>query len=132
MITKILIRTPKGQATGMEKKLRPYLLGKNNPNSIHVNAEDNELVWEVEGSVKNIMKINRNVSLFDSVLKGAFNSRAVQKQVKKRLSIEDQEELNEMLFKHTEVEVIKQATAEEIVESNKTWWQNIKEKWKKV
>jgi len=132
MQTKVLINTPKGQAKLMEKRLRPYILGKNNPNSIHVNDEDNQLVWEVEGSIKDILRINRNVTLFDNILKGAFNSKMVKKQVAKRLSLEDQAQLNDMLFNHTTVEVIKEATASEIVEYNKTWWERIKEKWKKV
>lgn len=132
MQTKIIIRTPKGHAKKMEKRLRPYLLGKNSPHSIFVNDDDNELVWEVEAEYKRILKINRNVSLFDSILKGAFNSKAVKKAVQKKLSLEDQAQLNDMLFNHTTVEIIKEATAQEIVDANKSWWQNVKEKWKKI
>ena len=132
MKTRIKIAVPHGQARGMEKKLRPYILGKNNPHSVYINDSESELIWEVESDVKAILKINRNVALFDSIIQQAFSSKMVKRIVKKKLSIEDQKELEDMLFNHTRVEVIQEATAQEIVESNKTWWQKMKEKFKKI
>ena len=132
MQTKIIIRTPKGQAKAMQKRLKPFLLGRSSPYNVMVNDDDNEIIWEVDAGVKDTLRINRNVAFFDRLLSGAFHNKTVQKKIKKHLSIEDQAELNDMLFHHTTVEVVREATAGEIVESNKTWWQRIKEGFKPV
>lgn len=128
MEIKIRIRTPKGQAKGTEKKLRPFLLGGRQLSEVWTNEEDNELYWVVNTDVRNAMKISRNVAAYANIIKGMFDNKLMRKVSDKQLSPEDKAELKDMLLNQTEVEIIKEATAQEIVEGNKTFWQRIKEK----
>jgi len=126
---KVLIRTPKGAATKTEKRIRPYILGKTNMKiDLYVSPEDDEIVWHMEGTVKEILKANRNVAAFDNIVKSIFGNKLF-----KKLAVEkdDLEELENLLKHHTTVEVVKNATQEEINENKKTWWQTIKEKFTK-
>jgi|26BtaG_2_1085354.scaffolds.fasta_scaffold15743_3 hypothetical protein len=132
MEVKIIIRTPKGQAKGMEWKLRKVLLGKIKPKEMYVSKDDNELVWVVDAPSRRVTKIIRNVSFFDVTIRNIFENKALKKTLWKKLSAKDLKELEGMLKQQTEVEVIKNATAEEIVDEGKTWWQRLKEKFQKV
>ena len=131
MKTKIKITTPKGQAKGTEKKIRKFIIGfKKVKIDTYVNEDDNELYWEIEGKVKDIMKINRNVFYFTEMVKGVLDSKMVKKTLRKKLKKEDEEQLKDMLLNQTSCEIIKEATAEELVEENKTFWQRMKERFK--
>ena len=128
MKTKIIIKTPQGNALGTQKKIKPLIIGfKKVKIDTYVNKEDDEMVWDVEGSVRDIININRNVARFDSLIKNIFNNRMVKKKTAKHLTEEDQEKLKDMLLNQTSCEVIKEATAQELVEADKTWWQRMKE-----
>ena len=130
MKVKILIRTPIGEASKAEKKIKPLILGIRRKKTKHVtkvSPENDMIIWDVEGDVKSILKIRRNVARFDITLKTIFENKKVGSALKK-LSEEDRKQLKEMFDNHTSVEVIQQATAEEIVESNKSFWQKIREK----
>jgi len=132
MKVKVLISTPKGQASGTEKKLRPWLIGskKKLTNIIRVSPEDDQIVWEIDSNIRTIMKIQRNVNRFDGIIQMMFENKMV-KGAMGKMKQEDQDQLKDMLNNHTKCEVIGKATAEEIIEDNKTWWQRVQEKWKK-
>lgn len=134
MKLKIQIRTPKGQAAKTEKRITPYIIGcKKKDISVdsYISKEDNEIVWEIEGPIRRLMKISRNASRFDYVIRSMLDSKAVKKTIRKHLDGAQEDELQDMLLNHTTCEVIKEATAEEIVESQKTWWQRVKENFTK-
>ena len=136
MRTRIKIRTIKGQAEKVEKRIKPYILG-NSFNKlkfmeIYINKENNEIAWEVEDSVRKIMKINYNVVRFDVIMKNIFNNKLLRKKLLTKVPKDQVKELESLLRNHTKVTIIKNATAEELVEANKTWWQKIKETFHKV
>jgi len=126
MEVKIQIKTPKGYATKIEKQLRPWLIGFNKPKEIYVNKANSKLYWVMDSSVRRCMKIQRNVTMYESMINRIMGSKKVRKMAK--LNEEQTKELDNMLLNQTEIKIIKKATADEIVENNKTFWQNVKEK----
>jgi len=131
MELKIRIRTPKGQAKGTEKKLRPILIGNKGLHEVWTNEEDNEIYWVIQTDIRHAMKINRNISTYDLIIKGVFKNKLMKKVTNKQLSPEDKTQLEDMLTNQTKVDIIKEATAQEMTENNKTFWEKIKEKFKK-
>lgn len=132
MIIRVLINTPDGAASNVEKRFRKWIIGKvaKIKNDVWVNKENNQVMWEVEADVKTCLKINRNVLLYDRLICSVFENKASAKALKMMAdSTEDFEKLKEMLKEHTSIEVIKEATAQEIVEqqTKKTWIQKIKD-----
>jgi hypothetical protein len=124
MEIKIKIRTPQGHAVQIEKKLQPFVLGfLKRPDEIYVNKAEDELIWVVRGSVKQILKISKNVARYDSYVKGIMGH----KLLKNMLDEDSKKELDDMLLNQTKIDIIKEASAQEIVEANKTYWQMIKE-----
>lgn len=129
MEMKVLITTPKGAATKTEKRIRPHIIGnKKLKVDLWVSPEDDQIVWHMEGNVRDIMKANRNVAAFDNIVRMIFSNKTF-----KKLAVEkkDLEEVENLLKNHTTVEVVKNATQEERDEMQKTWWDRIKEKFKK-
>ena len=131
MRTRILVKTPKGQASKTEKKIRMFILGMQKAHNIYVNEEDTEFVWEIETNVRKTMKIHRNVCRYEQMMKGVLDHKLMKKTLRQKLKPEDEEMLKDMLLKQTEVVIVKNATAEEIVEGNMTWWQRVKTTFKK-
>lgn len=133
MELKIKIQTPKGQATGTEKKFRPFIIGsKKKIHKTYVSPEDDIIIWDVNASIKETMRITKNLAMFDRFIHKTLDSKVMKKTLRKKLTPEGEKELTEMLMNHTNIEIIKKATAEEIVENNKTWWQKMKEKFKRI
>jgi len=134
MELKILVRTPKGQAKGTQKKLQPFLLGIRKIKETYVNDEDSEMVWLVETTPRDMIKISRNVALYANLIQMIFQNKTMQKFIGSKISNiskEQQAELKDMLENQTTVEIVKNATAQEMVEANKTWWQKVKETFKR-
>lgn len=130
---KICIRTPHGQAKIAQKRLRPFILGsKIKPVESWVSPLDDELFWVIESDVKNFVRIKRNVTRFDQTIRKIVDSKPLKKLFRKNLDEKDRAELEDMLLNHTEVEIVTNATAEEIVEGTTTWWSKIKQKFKKT
>jgi len=133
MEIKISVKTPKGQALGLEKKFRPFIIGsKKKLLNTWVSPDDDEVIWDVEGSVREILKIQNNLARFDQFVRGAMDNKLMRKTMQKTLSKQDAKDLEEMIMNQTDVSTIKRATAEELVEAGKTWWQRTKEKFTKV
>lgn len=127
MITRIKIKTPKGQARKTAKKLKWFLLGSGVKHKAYYNKEDNEIYWEIEAPVKKILNINRNVFYFDQMMRGVLDHKLVKRAFREKLTPDQEEELRSMLLNQTQLEIIKEATAQEIIEHNKSFWQRIKE-----
>lgn len=98
----------------------------------YISPEDDELVWDVECSIRDMLRIQKNVVRFDMFMQGALDNKLMKKTMRKKLSKEDEKTLSEMLLNQTSIKVVSQATQEEIDESNKTWWDKVKEKFNKV
>jgi hypothetical protein len=128
MKVKIRIKTPKGQAKGTESKIKPLIIGlKKVKIDSYVNDDDNELIWDIEGSYRDILKIQRNAAMFSTFITRLLKTKILKKTLRKELSPEGEKELVDMLVNHTSCEVIKAATEKEFVDGNKTWWDKVKE-----
>ena len=130
MEIKIQVKTPKGKAQSTLPLLKKYLIGFNLSRSdkCEAYADDANIYMDIEAPLRKCLKIQKNVCRFDAIMRMALDS----KQVKKKLSVEGGEELKEMLTNHTSVIIIKKASAEEIEENGKSFWDNMKEKLKRV
>jgi len=131
-----MINTPKGYATENEIRLRKFIIGvkRKRVNIInnYVNGDNSTFIWEIEGPIKDVLRINKNVSRFDNVMKTVLDHKLMKRSIRKKLSDVDEQELKDLLSEHTTVEIIKNATAEELVEHNITWWQRMKNTFKNV
>lgn len=133
MKLKCVIKTPKGQASKAQKTLQNVIFGKlwrkYDTFSSYVNDADSEVAWEVETrNTRDYMRISRNLAMYDVMIKRILDSKRVKKIAAKEFSEEDLKRLKEMLQNQTSITIIKEATAAEIVEGNKTFWQKLKEK----
>ena len=109
MILKIRIRTPKGHATKLSKKLQPYILGlTQSPKTVQVNKADDQLIWTYEGDTRRCSKIMRNVMVFDKLITMTLDAPLMKKFVRKHLSDDGEKELQQMLLKQTTVDIIKE------------------------
>lgn len=105
MRLKIKIRTIKGKAEGVEKKIRPFILGLRKPkiHTVEINKENDTILWTVEDDVRKITKIHYNVIRFDNIMQKVLGSKMLKKKVKPG----QLEELEDLLRNHTSVEVVK-------------------------
>lgn len=129
MEIKIRIRTPIGHAMSVEKKLRLFIIGsKKKLLETYVSPENDEFIWNIGGSVRDIISVQNNVNKFDMFVRKTLDSKIVKNTLRKKLSPKDEKYLVDMLNNHTKIEIIKSATAFELVEENLTWWGRIKKK----
>jgi len=132
-----MIRTPKGHAEKNEKRIRSVIIGTRKKRikiiNNFVNKENSQFIWEIEAPVRDCLRIQKNISRFDVVMKGVFSSKILKRTMRKKMGMtEDQESELDILFgDQTRVDVIKAATAEELDESNKSWWDRMKETYTK-
>ena len=131
MEIKVQIKTPPGNANGVEKKLRGFLLGGNKPKEIYTNEDNSELYWVIEGPSRKIMKINKNVAMYDIIISNLLQNKYIKKYAYPRLKEDELKKLKDMLSNQTTVSVVKNATAEEMVEENTTFWDRVRKKFKK-
>ena len=131
MKIKLIIHTPEGQAKGTEQKIRPWLLNRSVKCEVYTNKEDNQILWEIEGAPRHILQIQKNVAAFDMLMHKIFTNKMVKKTAEKTLAEGEKEKLEEMLLKQTSIELVKEATAEEIIDDGKSFWTKLKEKFKK-
>ena len=137
MKIKLRIRTPKGQASKTEARIKPFILGrswikgKDKKYVTYTSPEDNEIIWDIEAPIKECMRIQRNVTVFDSLIAGVLDNPLLKRAIRKKLEPGQEEELKDMLINQTSCEVIKEATLQETVEYNKTFWEKIKETFSK-
>lgn len=106
MIIKIRIRTPQGGAKGIEPKLRKAILGIKTVPLVAINESDSEVTWIVDETISKCLKIQRSVSKFDYMLKGVVNNRYFKRMAIKAVGLAGVAELDEMLMKHTTIEVM--------------------------
>lgn len=132
---RVEVTTPKGQATNTEKKLRWFIIGKQKTRPrTYVNKIDNRFYWDLDVTPKKYNQILKNLSLYDSMVKGIMNNNFFKKQVRGRLSEEDEKELSDMLLKQTKIKLLKTSEANQVIDekSKETFWQTIKNKFKRI
>ena len=110
MIIKIRIKTPKNGATGIEKKIRGWLLPRKVTPKVEVNGEGSEIIWTVDTDIRRATKIYKNVGRFDALMSGIMGSKMVRKRVLKEQGQKGLDELNDMLINHTSCEIIREDT----------------------
>jgi hypothetical protein len=131
MKIKLEIRTPIGQAKKSAARLRPFIIGLHKVNiDQYVSQDDGTIYWEIDGSIRDILKIQRNATMFGTMMSTLLTNKVVHGAMG-RLSKDDAKQLNDMLLNQTKVTVIREATAQEIVEENKTFWQRVKDTFSK-
>ena len=107
MRIRIEIKTPAGYAASTAKQLEPFILGsrKQLVNEVYSNKTDDRIIWVIDGEVRKILEIQRNVALFDKTISMILTNKAVQKMA--HLSTESKKQLEDMLKNHTKVKIIK-------------------------
>lgn len=104
---RVLIKTPKGQATGTAHKISPFIMGLRTKHSVTTNKDDDEIIWDVDGTPKDYIRISRNVYLFDRIIGGILDHKLMKKTMRTKLRPEQEQELREMLQQHTSVTITK-------------------------
>lgn len=134
MKVKIKISTPKGQARGTSEKLRPFLIGFNKVKcETYVSPEDDIIFLDVEGDARRVLKVTANAYGYSEIVKNIFKKKVMGKGISDALNEKDAAELEKMLTEGTKVEIIREASAEELVGlEKKTFWETIKEKFKRI
>ena len=128
----VKITTPPGEALRTSKRLNSMLMPRRVKYISWTNDADDQVFWEIEGQPRDILKVNKNVAYYDSIMRNVFETKTLQRQVHK-LSEEDQKTLKEMLINQTTLEVIKVSKIEEKEVNEKlTWWDKVKEKFVRV
>jgi len=107
MQLKILITTPKGYATKIQRQLRPFLIGiHSHDHQTYTNSDDTQILWIVQcKDARRMMSITRNITLYDRMIHMILDRKDIRKLAK--LSKEQEQELNDMLTNHTSVEIVK-------------------------
>ena len=96
----------KGYALSTQKKLMPYIIAKHPvKHKVTTNKNDDMIIWDVEGQTRHVMKISKNVNMFDVAMAKILKSKTVRKAAK--LKPEELVELDEMLKHQTSIKVIK-------------------------
>ena len=134
MKIKLHVKTPPGHARSVEHQLRPFLLGrlKNKP-TVYVSPDGSAFYWEADVNVKQYFRISRNAVLFHQIAGGTLDAINKRSWIKKLAKITNSTvEGARSLIDDTTVEVIKQASAEEIVEGTTTLWDRIKQTYEKM
>jgi hypothetical protein len=136
MIIKIQIQTPDGQAKGALKQFKWYFkLFSGCKINAYCNDQDNDIVLECDGTPRQIIQVGKNVASFHSLPALLFENKQVKGLLKCKFpeaTGADFDKLKEMFDNGTKITIIKEASAQELIENNKTWWQKIKESFKKV
>jgi hypothetical protein len=101
MIVKIRITTAPDMAEAVEKKLRFFLLPLGSKPQTTITS--NKILWIVDTTPAKVIRINRNVALFDGIITNVLQSKMLRKAVKK----ETVDELADLLKNQTKVEIIK-------------------------
>ena len=134
MRIKLHIKTPPGHAKSVENQLRLFILGKlkQQPDT-YLSPKNDSFYWNAEVSVKQYFRIQRNAHLFQQLAGGTLDQINKRSWIKKMANITGSTiEGARLLIDDTTVEIIKQATANEIIEAKTTLWQKIKRTFHKI
>lgn len=97
------------------------------------NKEDSILYLEVEGNIRHVLRIEKNVEQFSKTKKDITHKKSGRWMIKKLGGTEEQiGQLQELFDNDTEVTVVKEATAQEIIDDQTTFWQKIKNNFERL
>lgn len=134
MEMKIIVNTAKGSAKKVYPYLRRYLIGVRKSGISRYNCWSNDsdqIIIEVEGKVRGVMRIQKRVARFDSVFSQVMKNRKVRRVAGFVSDPTKEAEIDALLDNHTKMEIVKEATAGELDEHGKSFWVRMKEKFKK-
>lgn len=119
------VQTPQGQGEGSEKKLRTFLLGMHRP--AETGYKDDGFYWEIECDVKSYMRLQKKAYMFAQLASGVVSNRVFKGAAQKMGATKQQlKEVESMLLNGTRIDIIKNATADELVEGTTTMWERFK------
>lgn len=127
MIIRILVKTPKGQAKKAEGTLK-LILGVKRNYKVCTNDEDSELGFVIEDDSRRCFNIINNSTKF-KLLAREIGKKVIKNKIVAyfgKFSQEQKDEFIDMLENNTEVEYIKEATAEELAKDNRSVFAKIK------
>lgn len=113
MQLKIKIQTPTGHADKTKQTLKIKILKKIMFRKAKVlkeysNKKKNAFIWIIETEARHYPRIIRMLGMWDGLVSGIFNSKKIQRAVKRLAdSPEDYEELQDMIKRGTKVSLIK-------------------------
>ena len=131
MQVRVLITTPKGCAKQTEARLKKFILiGIKKPMSTYVNDNDSQLVWLIEGNAKDVFKLTQAVNRYFIVAKQVVSNNMAKRGIKLMTGAtnDQMEQLKESFMNNTTVEVIKEATALELCQDDRSIFSKIKER----
>lgn len=138
MIIKLKIQTPQGQAQATINRLKSFLKFLNRAKiETWVNDDDSIIYIQVDGNTRQVAQLMKTVSLFQKLPAMLVSQRLGRKFIKAHpefheVTDKDFDAVLEMFENGTSLEILKQATAEEIQEDNLTLWDKIKRTFKKI
>ncbi len=136
MELKIEVKTPPGMAHTTLPYLKDYIIGivrfglKRVEAYTNEDTTDDRIYIDIDATIRRCLKVQANVVRYHTIMEAVITNKQVLRKAK--LSKEDEAKLKDMLSNQTTVEIMKKVSQEEIDEFNKTRWQKIKEKFKKI
>lgn len=134
MELKIKITVPVGYATSKNKDffemrmIKKMMFAKAKIKEEYTNEEGSEMFWVVEVNARNYLGVARNIEMFNSIVSGVFANKHSKKALKRLSnSPEDYDKVTDMMKTGTKIEIVKQATAEEIFDAQRSNWTRTKE-----
>lgn len=134
MRLRIEVQTPPGQATGSERKLRAVFLGVlKRPANTWTSPDDSTFYWEIDATPKEYIRVTKNVGRFQGAMSYLFDKKLFRKTIEGLANKkEDVEIVRGMLIDGTRLHIIKEATAEELQADGRTFWQKMKDTFKRT
>lgn len=129
MEAKILIRTPKGQASGTKEKMRK-IIGIDKAADFYINddTDDNEILYIVKGEPRRVMKVIKKAYLYPKIAQMAMDKKLMRDAMIKFSSRETYDQVYDMMINGTTVEVVKYNDYLEELKKPKGVFQKIKDK----
>ena len=127
MIIRILINTPPGQAEATANNLKHYILGAKTPMAAYGNEEKGEALLEVECNVKDYVRIRKNIEDYDKIVK-ALRMKIPKKTIMGLTKSDDAtyNKVIDSMNENTHLEIVKNATAEELLKDEQGIFYKIK------
>lgn len=134
MELKIKITVPVGYATSKNKDffemrmIKKMMFAKAKIKEEYTNEEGSEMFWVVEVNARNYLGVARNIEMFNSIVSGVFANKHSKKALKRLSnSPEDYDKVTDMMKTGTKIEIVKQATAAEIFDAQRSNWTRTKD-----
>lgn len=134
MDLRIKITTPPGMAQGFSKNLtlkviKKILIGKGHIKEEYIDTTNTEIFWLVDVHARHYNNTLRKISAYRQSAEVVFENKMARKMINKMADKpEDVVALRKMIVDGTTVEYVTGATANEILEGSKSFWQKMKEK----